>query len=276
VSITPFLLNYQGAPFDHFSWKKMNSSEFFPQYYQYQQLDKTKGAPNQKESFTLKALLIPEKLVMNSTYSFEQEITNTGQGIVNPKEGYELIIKNIPAGASYIADPLPYIEPTEKGIIRVQIKTPTQEGKMPITVGMKHNQKFILLEEKNVMLVPPPTITLSAQLGWKKTNEAKNTTILIYDEQDQLLHKFQNLTITNGMTSITGLYNMIPEKTYRIVLIVPFYLPRQQLMTLNSEGTSVTMKRLYPLDFNKDGTFNLLDIPSLFFTKPHDVFSRFF
>lgn len=46
VALTPFILNYQSEPFSHFSWQKLGSSEFYPQYQAYFDLPKVKGEPD--------------------------------------------------------------------------------------------------------------------------------------------------------------------------------------------------------------------------------------
>jgi hypothetical protein len=276
VAITPFLLNYQGSPFDNFSWKKLGSSEFHPQYEMYQKLKKSKGAPNQHESFSLKEPIFPDRLVTNSTYTLEGELENTGQGIVDPADGYDISVDGLQKGFSFLPEALPKLEPNEKGIVRVHIKTPMEEGVQHITFSVKHGQKKVIVEEKDLTLIPPPTITLSIQLGLKKESNIDHVLVLVYDHKDTLLHKFQDLTLVDGKISVTGLYNMIPGKSYRIVSIVPFYLPRQHIATLTEGRMKVTMKRLLPFDFNNDGTFNVRDVPSLLFTKPNDVLPRFF
>lgn len=45
VAVTPFLLNYQQPPFDHFSFKVLNSSEYHPQYLVLKDMSKVIGQP---------------------------------------------------------------------------------------------------------------------------------------------------------------------------------------------------------------------------------------
>lgn len=45
VAITPFILNYQAYPFDHFSWVKPDDQEFYPQFLVYQSINKVAGQP---------------------------------------------------------------------------------------------------------------------------------------------------------------------------------------------------------------------------------------
>jgi len=276
VAITPFLLSYQGSPFDNFSWKKINSSEFYPQYDQYQKLIKTKGKPNQKESYAVKEPLFPDTLVTNSTYTLTSELTNTGQGILNAIDEYEIVIDGLPEGFTYLSEAVPTLELSEKGNVTVHIKTSTIEGTFPITVSIRKGQKKVLVEEKQIKLIPPPTISLNVQLGWTNPHDTEHGLVLIYDHTDTLLHKFQDCSVKRGTISVTGLYNMIPGKSYRIVVILPYYLPRQQVVILNEGKTTVFIKRLLPLDFNKDGALNLKDLPSLLFSKPNEVITRIF
>jgi len=276
VAITPFLLNYQGSPFDNFSWKKLGSSEFFPQYELYQKLTKIKGVPNQKESFSFKEPIFPDRLVTNSTYTLEGELENTGQGILDPSSGYEISIDGLQKEFTVISEPLPKLEPKEKGMVKIHIKTPMEEGVVHISFSIKHGQRNSIVEEKDLTLIPPPTMSLGIQLGWKKESKVDHVLVLVYDHNDTLLHKFQDLTLVDGKITVTGLYNMIPGKSYRIVVVAPYYLPRQHIATLTEVRTNVTIKRLLPFDFSGDGTLNVKDVPALLFTKPNDVFSRFF
>jgi len=276
VAITPFLLNYQGSPFDNFSWKKLNSSEFHPQFELYQKLGKTKGFPNQKESFSLKEPMFPDGLVTNSTYTLEGELENTGQGILDPDNGYEISINGLSKEFTIISEPLPKLEPKEKGVVKIHIKTPMEEGSANVSFSIKHGQKIIDVEKKNIKLIPPPNIKINLQLGWKKESTIDHVLVLVYDHNDTLLHKFQDLTVSDGNLTVTGLYNMIPGKSYRVVVIAPYYLPRQHIVTLTEVKTNVIMKRLLPFDFSGDGTLNISDAPALLFTKPNEALSRFF
>jgi len=45
VALSPFLLNYQSQPFSGFSWQKLNSGKFYPQYDAYRSILKINGKP---------------------------------------------------------------------------------------------------------------------------------------------------------------------------------------------------------------------------------------
>ena len=275
VAITPFVFSYQGAPFDHFSWKKLNSSEFYPQYADYQRITKVKGEPLQYEAYTFKNPLIPDQLVTSSTYTLTAEITNKGQGILDA-QGYELSIDGLTDAFQYVIDPLPTLEPGETGLISIHLKTPAEEKAYDISVTLRHNRKDIVIEKKTLSLIPPPNIAMTMQFGWKKTASPKGVKILIYDSLDQLLHKFTDLSVENNTLTITGLHNMIPGRAYRIVVVAPYYLPRQQLVTLGDSTTTISIRRFFPFDLNNDGALTFFDVLFLFITKPLDVIGRCF
>lgn len=276
VAITPFVFNYQDVPFDHFSMKKIGSSEFYQHYYDYQKISKTKGEPQQHESVQIIEPLLPASLVMNSSYTLKTKIKNTGQSIISSREGYELELTAEKNKLEFIAEPVPYLDPNEQGEITIHLKTPKEEGAIKTAVSIRHNIKLVPVETKTVTIIPPPTISVSTAFGWKKSMSFNNAAILIYDINDELLHKFTGVTIKNNEASITGLYNMIPGKKYRLVLLVPYYLPGQALIMIKEGKTNVALKRFLPLDFNGDGALTYLDFIALLKSKPHDVFERIF
>lgn len=45
VAITPFILSYLSFPFEHFSWQKRESNQFYQHYYAYKNISKVAGDP---------------------------------------------------------------------------------------------------------------------------------------------------------------------------------------------------------------------------------------
>jgi len=111
VAVTPFVFNYQGAPFDHFSWKQQGSNGFYPHFFAYQAIPKIQGAPKQRHAFTIASSLFPDTLVASSSYNLTMTLTNVGQAIVGEKEGYSLSL-TAPRGFDGMFDPIPTFEPS--------------------------------------------------------------------------------------------------------------------------------------------------------------------
>lgn len=274
AAITPFVFNYQDYPFDHFSFKKMGSSEFYPHYAAYQSIPKIKGQPMQHESYEIIHPLIPEKLVAGSRYTIRTEIRNSGQAILRAEDDYTLTSpENNGFAISEIT--LPTIEPGQKGELRFTLLVPQSPGQTNVTIGITHNNRIIPLENRQVTIIPPPNLTLQLNLGWRKTSDAQNVKVLLY-KKDQLIHEFPGQTLVNGRITIKGISDIVPGKKYRVVAVVPTYLPRQVMSVIGEGTTTVHLPRFLPLDFDNDGAFTWNDILTLLSTPPHAVLSRFF
>lgn len=273
VAITPFIFNYQGLPFDHFSWKKLGSNEYYPHYYAYQAIQKTQGLPFQRESFTLERPFVPEKLVMNSTVILSSAITNTGQSIISQKDGYMFTLRGA-EGLLLIPSTIPTIEPSESAEVSIHLRTPNTKGKYTYTLQMTHNGRNVNVEIGEVTLIPPPTLTLQIQLGWKRISDTTDATVLIYDKDD-IIHKIQGVTINNGVGMVSNLTNVIPNHQYRVVVLIPNYLPRQTIGTIEAEGTTITIPRMFPFDVNSDGAFTINDIWTMLTLPPRDILRLF-
>ena len=274
VAITPFVFNYQDTPFDGFSWKQLGSNTFYAQYDAYRNIPKISGEPIQNEYYSLSKPMLPKALVANSTYTLSSVITNKGEGILNSSDDYSLLFFDQKQGFSVIADPLPSLEPGEEGTITLHLKTPSTPGNYPVQLFFVHHGRQIPLEERTITIVPPPSIQIYAQLGWRRSSNAEDVTVILYDG-DTIIHKVTGLSIQNGLVIVPGLANIIPDKEYRVVAVVPYYLPRQIIAPLGPQETTVRMKRFYPLDINQDGEFTISDLWSLLTSPPKNMLQLF-
>jgi hypothetical protein len=133
----------------------------------------------------------------------------------------------------------------------------------------------MLLQHRVITLVPPPSVEIHARLGWRKTGDASDVTVLLYDK-DTLLQKFTGLSMKDGVVTASGLTNIIPGNPYRVVTLVHGYLPRQTITALGAKVTTLYLNRFLPLDFNNDGAFTLADILALIRVSPINALLRFF
>jgi hypothetical protein len=271
VAITPFVYSYQDEPFDHFSWKQLNAQLFYPPYTAYQAITKTSGQPKQIETFTTSPSLFPDTLVINSTYSLQTTLTNTGQSILTPHDGYAIDIIDSSNQFSVFPDTIPLLEPNEKSPIRIMVKTPNTEGAYTLSLIITHNGVRIPIETKTMTLIPPPSASLHLTLGWNRTGNTKGASVLVYDMENTLLHKFTDIPVDHGTLNVTGLYQVVPGNKYRVVVLVPYFLPRQAIITMRQEGNNWTFKRLYPFDFNRDGKLTIADTIALLLMPPKNV-----
>jgi len=275
VAITPFVFNYQASPFDVFSFKRMSEQGgFYPQYDMYKSIEKSKGRPLQKEAYALVEPILPLTLVVNGSYTLKTQVVNNGQGILS-SDGYEIKIEGDVEGFIIVAEVLPTLEPGEKGLVQMHLKAPQTIGSYDVTLGIKRFDQLLGLQTQSIRVVPPPSLVITATLGWRRKSQASDAEVLVYDE-DRLLHKFTGLAFKDEAVRIEGLANILPGRPYRIVLLVPYYLPRQTIQALEATDTNITMKRMLPLDFNRDGALNLQDLWSMIQLKPNFILDLFF
>ena len=119
-------------------------------------------------------------------------------------------------------------------------------------------------------------MVLSVPLAWRPRANATDVKVLVYDQSETVVHEFTGLTLVDGKIIVEGLKQIIPNETYRVVVLVPGYLPAQSYAQLLPGVTEVAFIRLLPLDFDGDGKLTIADIPALLTTRPADVWYRLF
>jgi hypothetical protein len=276
VAVTPFLLNYQGPPFDVFSWRKLGSSDYYPMYAELQSHIKIAGKPTQRLAYELQEQLLPNTLVSDSTYVLSANLTNAGQGIIDPSKGDHLLIESEGNTFSWFSSTLPYLEPGETKPIGIHMKTPPSEGKYTITLTLMQEDQRVPLEGNVVTVIPPPSLTAAITIAYKKNVNLDNVKILVYDKEESVVQKFENLTITDDHLVIPHLTNIVPNKKYRIVILIPGFLPRQTLVTLASTSTEIAFDRFLPFDPDGDGTLTVFDVLKFIQHSPYDFIHLMF
>lgn len=274
-AVTPFLYNYQGEPFAHFSFRKYGGAGYHPHYFSYLNLPKIAGAPVQRESYLLTNDPLPDKLVAGSSYTFPVEFKNTGQAIISSLQNYILSFDEPTQSFSFSFHGLPEVEPDQTVKTYMTIHTPNEPGSYAAKLTLKQYDKVFDLAFTAIELLPPPTLTLTAQLGWQRTSDATAASVLIYDG-DTVLYEFKDLPVNNGIIVTPGVLDIVPERSYRIVTLIPYYLPRQVIQQINDQVTFVTNNRFFPFDTNNNQQLDPGDIVSLLTSPPATILPRFF
>ncbi|MFZ5535206.1 MAG: hypothetical protein ACOY3M_03570 [Patescibacteria group bacterium] len=274
VAVTPFVFSYQGLPFDHFSWKKLGSGEYYSHYYAYQKLPKPQGRPRQREKYTLDKRILPESLVAGSTYVLTGLLKNEGQGILTQQDKEYTVELVIDPPFLMVHDPLPVMEPLQFGTLSLHLETPNQPGTYAYALNIRHHDTIIPIESGSIAVVPPPSITVNAELGWRTQSDTTNATVLVY-EHLSLIHKIQGVTFKNGKAEVGELRNVVPGNKYRVVVLVPYYLPTQRITEIAAKGTNVRMPKALPLDFDRDGALTFRDAVAVIKLQPNFILSLF-
>ena len=263
VAVTPFVLDYQGEPFLEFSWKKFGSLDFYQQYFTVQSMSKIKGEPEQREKGWINYQL-PTDLVVQSTYHFEIKLNNLGQAVWDKDFGYQITQSNQSDSAQFLFEDLKDIIPFEEKDVYFTLKTNEDLGKKKIKFILLKNDKNILESENwSFNILPLPVLKLETNFfPWGK-GKGDNYEIQIFDINDRLVFKKKNILIRQGMGELKDIQNIVLDELYRVVLLKPYYLPRQEFIVFKKDNNLAKFKSLLPFDLNNDGAFNFKDFLKL-------------
>ncbi|MBL7158849.1 cellulase family glycosylhydrolase [Candidatus Microgenomates bacterium] len=144
IAITPFILNYQGDLFDHFSWRKPGEpKEFYPQHGQVLGISKTKGEPEQEQKLVIVSQL-PEKLIANSKNKVKIEILNEGQGIWAWRDGYYLeLVGETKDKVKYSFDVFDEVMPFKKQTIFANIEVGEEKEGLELFLAIVKDDKVV-------------------------------------------------------------------------------------------------------------------------------------
>lgn len=263
-AVTPFILNYQGEPFAPFSWALPGREDFYPQYYALQQIPKIKGEPERKHKVSLSTEL-PQELVERSTYQFKIKIKNEGQAIYDKQDGYQLALTNEKEqGLKYFFSDFNNLEPFNEQIIDFHLKTTDRLADYQVRIGLFKDKKLIVdLFSWRFKVVPWPSLTFKVELFPKRKTRAGDFEIQIFDEGEQLVYKRKNVRVVNGQGGVKRIGNIAFGKPYRVVVLKPYYLPRQRYIVFKKDNNKAVFKKMIPLDFNRDGKLSFSDLAAL-------------
>lgn len=270
-AVLPFLLNYQDEPFDHFSFKKINSADFYPVFSALETFEKISGKPRQIDKVEISLSEFPTKLVTRSDYNLSVSIHNTGQSIIDEKYGWTIDAPSLPQGFSIQWDTIHAIKPFEARRLFFKLQTPTDPTHFTLRVKLRKDNQIQTEEEIFVRVVDPPKLSISTTQWFRKPASGDDFHVVVYDNTDKVIHERTHVQFRNGLTIIDDLYNVIPEEKYRIVVIKPFYLPQQQTVVMGEIASDVILPSLLPLDPSNDGALTFLDIRAVFKNPLHFV-----
>ncbi|PIP64854.1 hypothetical protein COW96_00270, partial [Candidatus Roizmanbacteria bacterium CG22_combo_CG10-13_8_21_14_all_33_16] len=258
-AVTPFVLDYQGDPFLGFSWKKINSQEYYQQFDTIKSMNKIKGDPEIIEKGTL-TFNFPTQLATDSYFNFPIKIKNLGQGWWDKDANYYLSLDNFPKELYSFSD-LKDTKLNEEVEINLYIKTSGLMKSQSLQFSLYHDQSKIMVSKSwkfNILGLPD----LEFQIGIlpKLIDSGDDLEIQIFNNEEKLVFKRKGIKLQNGLGKTTKIQNIIFGEKYRIVILKPLYLPRQEFITFKKEINILKFKPLVPLDLNRDGKFSFNDI----------------
>ncbi len=262
-AVTPFVLNYQGEPFLHFSWQKKESTETYAHYGIVQGMSKTEGSPEQIEKGIVK-LELPKELFIESTYMLSIKLENKGQALWDKDEGYKMYVEEGEIPDSFFSDVVS-IAPFEEDEVYLFIKTGSKKTRNKVKIALyKGDKKILDGGQWEYITGPLPKLTFRIPRFPKlRKDDKRKYEIQIFDSKEHLVFKKKGSTTKNSEGVLEQVRNVYPGGRYRIVILSDFYLPRQTHITMKKDVNHASFRPMVPLDFHKDGKFDLADMISL-------------
>lgn len=252
IAVTPFILNYPQPPFNQFSW--LGSAH----YQAVAALPKTAGSPEQIHAGELTGQPLPDEVVSSSDYRFFLEFINRGQSIWE-RGHFQLRISGSLPDNSVFTGHVPDTEPGQTARIEFNLKTPDDIGEIKLAAQLTYQGRpFTAAAEKIIRLVPPPTLTVIAKPLYRIPGSGDQHRLLIYNAENNLLRETW-VDLPGFRSEPIKLYNLVPDRAYRLVILKPFYLPRQIWTVLGKGENEARFRALLPVDFNNDGRFSAAD-----------------
>jgi hypothetical protein len=268
-AVTPFVFDYQMAPFLGFSWKTSSAGasggqEFYQQYYDVQSLNKVKGEPDQVEKGEI-SFDLPKELVAQSQYNFRVTLKNQGQAIWDKDEGYELRITNYGSKSTEVlVSDIKDIRPFEERSVDFSIKTNKEEPSQEINFTIIKDNRVIFESKRWKFKIDPlPELKVKVDFWPFGRGKGADFEVQLFDIDDRLIFKKKGVKVEKGEGVIKNIQNIAIDELYRAVILKPGYLPRQSYLVFKTKGNYVKFKSMLPFDFNRDGAFNIKDIFSL-------------
>lgn len=254
VAVTPFILNYQEAPFDHFSFKKITGEkqaekivnlgsqvlgasypEYYSQFDSFKNLTKQAGIPIQiNKAHLVKGEIYPS-IVAEENYTFSFTFKNTGQSIWNDSDIVKLITLKGKQELSITNQEIPKnikVKPGEEYTFNINIKAPA-DGKYDVSLNLFSGESQFENEpiEFTTQVKSPVILQIKASLKWKD-NPAGSYLLTIAGLTKDLI---KTLTLSSAGSSEKQETKYIPpDLSYDFTLEKPFYQPK----TIHQKVTS--------------------------------------
>jgi len=164
-------------------------------------------------------------------------------------------------GVFTLFDDLKDINPFEEKDVYFTFKTDENLGNKKIKFVLQKNNKNILISDDwDINILPLPSLNFETKFfPWGK-GRGDDYEIQIFDIDDRLVFKKKGLSVKSGVGQLNNIQNIALDELYRIVLLKPYHLPRQEFVVFKKDDNKIRFKSLLPFDFNNDGTFNFKDL----------------
>lgn len=167
VAVTPFILNYQDAPFDHFSFVRIGGEEVYPQFEAVREMEKVKGEPEQLDGGEYVPRYFPGSFALDSNYQVAVKFMNVGQAIWE-EEDTELKAE-VMKGASVVeVDKVGRTPPRHVAKTWLKVRTALDEEELVIRFWLERKGERVSNDVVRVIEIEENTLILQLKLWMEK------------------------------------------------------------------------------------------------------------
>ncbi len=245
VAVTPFLLNYQEDLFEHFSFRKPESKEFYPQYQTILNLPKISGKPIQEVKAELLKGGIYPAIVSGESYTIPFIFKNIGQSIWNEDGSFEL--RAIEGGKELGINPVKLVnqvEPGKDGDFNLVLQSPVA-GEFKVELQLFNNGNP--LEQKpleyKVQIKSPVILLVNSNLKWRENSAGKYLLSIISDVLTASVNVHLN---SNGSSDPIEARYLLPDHNFDFTLQKSYYQPKTISAKLKSGVNELNFGTMEP------------------------------
>lgn len=253
IAITPFVLDYQSELFEHFSFKKPDTSvakasdeQFYPQYQVIKDLPKTAAKPPQKNSAEIVDSNLYDTVALDETYHFSVKVKNNGQSIWGERGPVRLISQGVEK-LGITEGRLPEdvrVEPGQEYTFNLTT-TPKELGDFRGSLVMVNGDGNFSSEPFYFSTTVKSAVLLKikAKLAWKDDG-AGNYILSWIDGIHEVAQKVV-LNDKNESESVPG-HTIFPDMGYNFTLSKPFYKSKTIYQTVRAGENTIDFGELQP------------------------------
>lgn len=226
VVVTPFLLSYLQQPFDHFSFKKPDSEEYYPVFQTIASLSKIAGKPLQDVLAKLTKGEVYSSIVAGETYTISLTFKNIGQSIWN--DGSAVSLRAVVGGKELGINPVEIpkdvkIEPGQEYTFNISLKAP-DFGTYRVVLNLFDGDKQFNSRpvEFTTEVKSPVILWIKTALTWKKSPAGNYYLTVKGPTGDNI----QAVNINSeGMSDKIEARYLLPDYLFEFTLDKPFFQP---------------------------------------------------
>lgn len=265
IAVTPFILNYQQSPFDHFSFKKINGEQqdpkvlgekysediknkYHPQYKAIKDLPKQAGRPVQMNQAKLIKGEVYTSIVVGQSYKVYLTFQNTGQSIW----GGQVRLKAMQDGGELgiidqAIDENISVEPGHEYTFALELKAP-QAGKYHIKLNLFHeDQEFDNpAVEFDTEVKSPVIVQIKSILRWKDDSSGDYLVSIVGPVKEDLKVRLDKTGISNEIEA----KSLLPDYLYQFTLKRDYYYDQTIIQSLRSGVNVIDFGLLQPNFFS--------------------------